>query len=164
MVSFFRRFLLMAVLWLVVTGADRGAWWFGAFAAAAAAALSLRLLPPRPGHLRAWPTLALFGMFARDSVLGGLDVARRAFDPRLPMHPGWLRLPLRMAPGPRRMLLGDILSLMPGSMGAGDQGPDLLVHCLDVGQPVRQQVERTERHLRAASGEADPSREDGHAA
>ncbi len=135
-----RRFLVLAALWAVMAGPDPAGLGVGVLAAAAAAALSLRLMPPGPGRLQPAAGLRLLASFARGSLMGGIDVARRAFHPRMPIHPGWTRHPLRLAPGPRRAWLGDYLSLMPGSLAAGDDGRDLLVHCLDARQDVGREL------------------------
>lgn len=150
--AFVKRFLLLLVLWLVLSGGHPGAWVPGLIAAAGAAALSLRLLPPSGVSLRLLPLPGLVKQFLRDSLAGGVDVARRAFDPRLPVRPGWIRCRVQLAGG-RRMLLGDIVSLMPGTMCAGAHEGALLVHCLDTGQPVQAQITGFERRLMTVLGE-----------
>lgn len=156
-----KRFVLMAGLWLVLTANDAAAWLPGALAAFAAALLATRLMPPAPETVRMGPALGLLAHFVRGSLVGGIDVARRAFDPRLPVHPGWVRYPLRLARGPRRKLLGDILSLMPGSLAAGEQGHDLLVHCLDTRQPVPRDIAVLEDRLEAVLGSEQPGASGG---
>jgi multicomponent Na+:H+ antiporter subunit E len=147
-----KRFAFFAGLWLVLTANDPDAWLLGAATAAASTALSLRLLPPglRRVHLLAIPRLVLG--FLMGSLQGGIDVARRAIDPRLPLDPGWIRYPHRLPPGAPRAALGGALSLMPGTLAAGGDGPDLLVHCLDRGQPVSESVAVEERRLGAVIG------------
>jgi multicomponent Na+:H+ antiporter subunit E len=146
------RFLLMAALWLVLTAGDPGGWLAGALASAAATVLSLRLVPQGRGTLRPWAALRLLLEFARGSLVGGVDVARRALHPRLPLHPGWVRHPLRVRPGLQRLWLGDLVSLMPGSLGAGDDGSRLLVHCLDTLQDADAALARQESQLCEAFG------------
>lgn len=153
-----KRFIIMAGLWLVLTSGDAGGWLVGAAACTAAALLSARLLPPGRNALSIGGFLSLLPDFARGSVAGGFDVARRALDPRLPVRPGWIRHPLHLPPGASRMVLGDILSLMPGTLAAGEARSDLLVHCLDTRQPVARDIELRERILQRAlrqTGEND---------
>jgi multicomponent Na+:H+ antiporter subunit E len=145
-----KRFILMAGLWLVLTSGDAGGWFVGAPACVAAALISARLLPPARTGLSIGGLLSLLLDFARGSVAGGFDVARRALDPRLPVRPGWIRHPLHLPPGAPRMVLGDILSLMPGTLAAGEASRELLVHCLDSGQPVARDIELRERLLQRA--------------
>lgn len=159
-----QRFIPMAGIWLVLSANAPSAWAIGLLASVVAVAVSRRLWPAarwRPG-VRACLRLAFH--FARGSVAGGLDVARRAFDPRLPVRPGWIACSVDLPPGASRKVMGDILSLMPGSMAAGESRGELLVHCLDTGQPVREGVSRLGCTLRDALGRAParaPERTDG---
>lgn len=125
------RFVLLFGIWLVITGFAASAWPVGALAAAAGAVLSRSLLPPRP----AWPApgalLRLLAGFVWGSIRGGFDVAARAFHPRTPLRPAWLEYRLRLPEGPARVSLGNLLSLMPGTLGAGCKRDLLYVHCLD---------------------------------
>lgn len=152
--AIFWRGVLFAGLWLALSAGEPGSWLFGVPTVGMAVALSLRLLPPSVHTVRPGQALRVLLDFARGSWAGGLDVARRALDPRLPLHPGWMRHPLVLDPGPSRTLLGDLLSLMPGTLGAGEDRDRLLVHCLDTQRPVAQDVARHERGLRAALGQA----------
>ena len=149
-----RRGVLFAGLWLALAGSEPGSWLAGVPAVGAAMALSLRLLPPSTHALRLAPMLRLLWDFARGSWAGGLDVARRAFDPRLPLQPGWVRHRLALSPGPSRALLGNLLSLVPGTLAAGEAGEQLLVHCLDTQRPIGQEVAWHERCLQDALGQA----------
>lgn len=156
MTTILARFVLFAAFWLVLTGGAPGAWIAGALACLAAAVLSARLLPGRLRRIRLRPALGLAGYFARESLRGGIDVAWRALHPRLPVQPGWVRQPLHVAPGAQRLLLADLLSLMPGTLAAGDdRAGDLLLHCLDTRQPPGPLAEALERRLRAALGEGN---------
>ncbi len=125
------------VLWLALAGAGPADLLPGAAAAFAAAWVSLRLRPPGDWQFR---PLALAGFalrFLRQSVTAGVDVAWRAFDPRLPLRPGFVICPLRLPPGPTRNLFCTITSLLPGTVPAGSAaGGGLIVHCLDTAQPV----------------------------
>jgi multicomponent Na+:H+ antiporter subunit E len=92
--------------------------------------------------------------FLGQSVVAGTDVAWRALDPRLPLRPGFVRCPIRIAPGPARSAFRAFSSLLPGTLPAGpDHGGTLLMHCLDVGQPVpAQMAEAQARFLRVLGG------------
>ena len=58
--------------------------------------------------------------FLYQSIVAGVDVAWRAFDPRLPLRPGFVRYPVRFPPGTTRNVFAMITSLMPGAVPAGD--------------------------------------------
>jgi multicomponent Na+:H+ antiporter subunit E len=124
----------------------------GLLAAAVATGVSLRLLPPAPGrlHLAALARLALH--FFWQSIVAGFDVARRAFDPRLPLKPGDLAFPTRLPPGTERAAFGAITSLMPGTLPVEtDANGKLVYHCLDLDQPVAASLARDEALLRRVS-------------
>jgi multicomponent Na+:H+ antiporter subunit E len=91
------------------------------------------------------PALAL--RFLAQSVAAGWDVARRAFDPRLPLRPGFVVYPVGLPPGPARNVFTTITSLVPGTVPAGDDAGGLLYHCLDVEQPVMAQLAAEEAVL-----------------
>jgi len=74
------------------------------------------------------------------SVIAGVDVARRAFAPRLPLRPGFVVYPTRYPRGPARNAFASLTSLLPGTVPARDDEQGLLYHCLDVGQPVTEQL------------------------
>ncbi|HYN78694.1 MAG TPA: Na+/H+ antiporter subunit E [Lamprocystis sp. (in: g-proteobacteria)] len=120
----------------------------GLVAAALATWASLRLSPPTPGRLR-FRALARFALhFVWQSIVAGVDVARRAFDPRLPLKPGYLAYPVRLPPGPKRDAFGAVTSLMPGTLPVGtDTNGALVYHCLDMDQPVAANLSRDEALL-----------------
>jgi multicomponent Na+:H+ antiporter subunit E len=81
------------VLWMVVAGGDLADLAVGTVAALAATWASLRLLPPGLSRVRPAALARLALRFLRQSVVAGVDVARRALDPRLPLHPGFVVYP-----------------------------------------------------------------------
>lgn len=129
LVAILHRALLLGAAWLVLTGAEPKGLALGAAAVPAAVGTSLRLLPARR-PLRPWRVARHAPGFVAGSFRGGLDVARRALSPRMPLAPGWLEVPL---PGPAgvRAAVGGELSLMPGTLAAGSRGERLLVHLID---------------------------------
>lgn len=109
----------------------------GLIAAATATWTSLRLLPKVKVQLQLL-SLATFTLhFLRQSVSSGVEVAWRAFNPRLPLDPGFVVYPCRLRSAGSRSAFCALSSLLPGTLptGANEEGA-LIVHCLDVGQPV----------------------------
>jgi multicomponent Na+:H+ antiporter subunit E len=109
----------------------------GLIAAAAATWTSLRLLPKVKVQLRRL-SLATFTLhFLRQSASSGVEVAWRAFDPRLPINPGFVVYPCRLRSAGSRSAFCALSSLLPGTLptGSNEEGA-LVVHCLDVDQPV----------------------------
>jgi multicomponent Na+:H+ antiporter subunit E len=147
-----KRFALLLGVWVVLTLNAPSAYPVGVLAAAVATAISLRLLPPAGRQVRLGAVLRLAPGFVWRSLLGGLDVAWRAFHPRLPLNPRWIAYPTRLPPGAARVSLGNELSLMPGTLAAGGRDDALLIHCLDGAQPVERSIAEEEARVAEAVG------------
>jgi multicomponent Na+:H+ antiporter subunit E len=125
----------------------------GLLASAVATGVSLRLLPPAAERLRVVALARLAGHFVWQSVVAGFDVARRAFDPRLPLKPGYVAFPTRFPPGTARSAFGAITSLVPGTLSVGtDLAGNLVYHCLDLDKPLAASLARDEAVLRRVRG------------
>lgn len=139
------------LLWQVLMqSAKPGDLAMGLLATAIATWISLSLFKPESGRFRYGKLLALFPHFVWVSVLAGLDAARRAFDPRLPLQPGFVSCPLDFPPGLARNTFATFTSLMPGTVPIGETDDDLIYHCLDTSQPVLEQLWNEERLLAKA--------------
>jgi multicomponent Na+:H+ antiporter subunit E len=140
--------------WLLLIGAAPDDLAVGAPTALAAAWASDRLLPPGARRVRPGALAALALRLAGESLVAGADVARRALSPRLPLRPGFVSHPLRLAPGPARDAFCALTSLLPGTVPAGsDARGALQVHCLDVAQPVAARLADDEARFARALGE-----------
>jgi multicomponent Na+:H+ antiporter subunit E len=144
----------LLAFWVVLIGGGPGDLVAGLLTAGAATWVSIRLLPA--GNVRLYPVaLGVLALrFGWQSVVAGWDVARRAFDPRLPMRPGFASYPVRLPPGPARNIFTMITSLLPGTVPAGDDGDAVLYHCLDTEQPVLSQLAAEETVLTPVLGGA----------
>lgn len=135
------RTLAFFVFWLILSGGRLTDLPMGVLAAIAAAWVSLRLLPV--GSFGFHPVaLAQFALrFLYQSVGAGIDVAGRAFHPRLPLRPGFVIYRPHLPPGPMRDGFCTMTSLVPGTLPCGpDEEGNLVIHCLDVAQPVTDQM------------------------
>ena len=111
------RALLYFGLWIVIDQSAKPAnLVFGVLATIAATWTSLKLLPPHTGRVRLFALLALLPRFLWQSLVAGVDVARRAFSPRMPLHPGFIDYPVGLPRGSARNAFELIASLMPGSV------------------------------------------------
>ena len=151
------RALCFLVFWLILAGIRPIDVLVGALTAMVAAWVSLRLLPA--GELSVHPVALarLVLRFLRQSIVAGVDVAWRALDPRLPLRPGFVACRSRLAPGTAQSAFCTMTSLLPGTLpcGNGEDGT-LLVHCLDVTQPVATQLAAEEAlFVRAVGGTSD---------
>ena len=143
------------VLWMVMAGGQAADIAPGIAAAVLATWISLVLLPPDPAlaNIRPLAVLRLAVRFIWTSVVAGLDIARRAFSPSLPLKPGYHHYPVGLPPGTSRNLFTSMTSLMPGTLPAGtDDSGRLIYHCLDVEQPVLQELGQEEAKLVAVLG------------
>ncbi len=156
-----RRYLARAAVWraagflgfwLALAGADSSDLFAAAASVVAATWISLHLLPPSGSRrsLVAMGQLAL--RFLYQSVVAGVDVARRALDPRLPLRPGFVGYPVRFPPGTARNTFTTLTSLLPGTVPAGEEDGKLVYHCLDIGQPVVAQLAVEEAALSEVLG------------
>lgn len=135
------RAVCFCAFWLMLAGFNPGDLPAAAVAVAGATFVSLRLLPPGRWRVSPLGVARLALRFPGQSVIAGVDVARRAFDPRLPLHPGFVTSVPRLPPGGVRDEFCALASLMPGTLPADtNEDGTLLVHCLDIGQPAAAQL------------------------
>jgi multicomponent Na+:H+ antiporter subunit E len=143
------------VVWMIMAGGQLADVAPGIVVAILATWVSLVLLPPDPGFSKVRP-LALLRLalrFVWGSTVAGLDIARRAFSPSLPLKLGYLDYPVGLPPGTSRNLFTSVTSLMPGTLPAGtDESGRLIYHCLDVEQPVLEELAQEEAQFVAALG------------
>ena len=120
--------VLLVVLWLALTGLND--WLFGLVAVVLAMMASVWLAPMQftrfslPGLVRFLP------FFLHQSVAGGLDIARRALDPALPIDLYDAYYTLRLPPGQARTVFVGTVSLLPGTLSRDLQGDRLRVHSI----------------------------------
>jgi multicomponent Na+:H+ antiporter subunit E len=139
------------LLWmLLMQSLERADLAVGVLASVGATLASLRVLPPSSGGLRLGRLLALLPHFAWESALAGVDVARRALHPGMPLRPGFVTCPLGFPPGFARNTFATITSLLPGSVAAGEVEGEIVYHCLDTTSPVVEQIWQEERLLARA--------------
>jgi multicomponent Na+:H+ antiporter subunit E len=139
------------VLWLLLLPSlEFGDLATGVITVAAASWVSLRLRPPETGALRLGVVLRLAPHFLYESVRAGADVAARAFAPRMRLCPGYVECPLGFPPGLARNRFSSFTSLLPGTVPCGDHDGALVYHCLDVTEPVVEQLWAEEKRLALA--------------
>ncbi|MDZ7826958.1 MAG: Na+/H+ antiporter subunit E [Gammaproteobacteria bacterium] len=139
---------ILAVIWLALTGLE--AWLLGLVTVTVAGFTGAVLVPGRPYPWRPARLVRFTAFFLYWSIRGGLDVARRALAPGLPISPRWLRYRIALPPGQPRTLLVSILSLLPGTLSADLEEADLLVvHALtgEDSASVRRNVHRLESEV-----------------
>ncbi len=141
------RGALFLVFWSALIGLSVSSLIVGIVAAAGATRASLYLLPPGPQRVRLLPLVALLPRFLWQSLLAGWEVARHAFAPRLTLRPGFVAYQSAHPPGRLRNTFATIASLLPGTLPCGENEREILFHCLDVDQPILEQLADEERAL-----------------
>ena len=140
------RALLYFGLWLVIDQSTKPAnLVVGVLATVAATWASLRLLPPATGRVRIGVLVLLLPRFLWQSIVAGVDVARRAFAPTLRLQPGFVDYPVGLPRGSARNAFEAISSLLPGSVPTAETEALIEYHALDTSQPVVQQLAAEEQ-------------------
>lgn len=149
----FARAALLFGLWVVIAGTDPAGLVVGALTALAGAWVSRRLLPGGGLRVRPFALLSLVLRFFVQSILAGLDVARRAFDPALPIRPGIITWRCTLPPGPARDGFLALSSLMPGTLPARcDDDGTVQLHCLERRGPAAAAMAAEEARFAHAFG------------
>jgi multicomponent Na+:H+ antiporter subunit E len=123
------RALLFSLLWWALTDGTAGSWWIGAPTVAGAVIISVTLVPPLGLVWR--EVMGFVPFFLWHSLKGGVDVAWRAFLPRMPITTELIEYPLGLPSGLPRVILVNTVSLLPGTLSAKLGGQVLKVHALD---------------------------------
>ncbi|GAB6061066.1 Na+/H+ antiporter subunit E [Desulfonatronum parangueonense] len=126
-----QRIVMFALLWWVLTQGGSPLSGLGIIAVAAASILSLWMIPPGAWKLRIRGLLRFMPYFLHQSLLGGLDVARRALRPRMDLSPVVITHDMKFKSEPARVFFIWVVSLLPGTAGVDLQGDTVSVHVLD---------------------------------
>lgn len=149
------RAVLFALLWWMLTGGATGAWAVGTPVVLLAALASVLLLPPVAWSLGGIARFVPF--FLWRSLCGGVDVARRALHPRLPISPGLFCYPWRLPPGLPRVFMANTVSLLPGTLSAELGANGLQVHVLNGRKDLSSELEKVEQSVAAVFGISLPA-------
>ncbi len=85
-----------------------------------------RHTPPRP-RAALW---SYWGWLALKMVQSNIRVARRIWDPRLPIDPSWRRLPMNLDTPMKRTLYANSITLTPGTLTTDIDETWIEVHAL----------------------------------
>jgi len=124
------RGALLALGWWAVAEGDSAGVGFGALVVVAATAVSLALSAPLRARVLPFGVIRLAALFLFGSLRGGIDVARRAFAPRMDLAPTVMRYRTSLPSESSRHIFTTMLSLMPGTQSIAADGSDLFVHVL----------------------------------
>lgn len=141
------RGALLGLLWLALTGADLRYAPLAVAVVGSATAVSLALAPPAQRRLRLLGAIRFVPFFVRQSLLGGIDVARRALAPGQPIEPEFITYQLRLPGGAPQTTFIAVVSLLPGTLSTELADDALIVHVLDRRVDAAATLARLERRV-----------------
>lgn len=144
----------LALLWLLLTDGNPGAWVVGVPAVLLAAWVVRPVGADQRGRLSLIGLLRFLPFFVWESMRGGIDVARRVVGPRLRVMPGLVSYAVRLRGPQARLLFVNSASLLPGTLVADIQDDRLQVHALDRNGDFFGELHRLETAVGRVYGEA----------
>ncbi|VAW72414.1 hypothetical protein MNBD_GAMMA14-1101 [hydrothermal vent metagenome] len=144
------RAVLFVLLWWILTDGAMGSWLVGVPVILFSTWVSMMLLPPFSWSLTGIARFVPF--FLWRSLRGGVDVARRALHPQLPISPGLFDYRFRLPPGPPRVFMANTVSLLPGTLSVGLDEEHLCVHVLDETGTFAEELKVLEMHVAGVFG------------
>lgn len=144
------RLAIFTLLWLPLAGTRVESPVIGALAILAASVSSLLLWPQSGLYLR-WRNLPpLVCHFFVHSLLGGIDVARRAFSRSMPLEPAFLHYQTSIRSEAGRVLFIWVIGMMPGTASVDLQHTDrITVHVIDIREYNESNLRRIEQKIAA---------------
>ena len=136
---------ILAGLWWIIVQGRADAWLIGLPAVALASWASIRLGGNQLPGLSPGGMVAFITLFLRESVRGGIDVARRTLGPALRIEPGFHRYRLHISHPAARVLLINCTGLLPGTLAADLDGDHVELHLLDTGVNPDLQLQQLEQ-------------------
>jgi len=124
---------MLAGLWWIIVQGRVDAWLVGLPAVALATLASIRLGSHSLPRLSLGGLMVFTTLFLRESVRGGIDVARRTLGPGLHIEPGFHSYHLHISHPAARVLLINCIGLLPGTLAADLDGDHAELHLLDTG-------------------------------
>jgi multicomponent Na+:H+ antiporter subunit E len=144
------RSLGFVLVWSILTGGGIASWGIGIPAVMASTYASLHLPHRDSFSLDFWNLLYFIPFFLRQSLRGGVDVARRVLHPQLPLNPGLVEFSTYLPQDTlARTLLVNTISLLPGTLVADVHPQHLTIHVLDLNAPITREIQALEARIAA---------------
>ena len=121
------RAMLFVLIWWILTDGVMASWLVGVPVVLLSTIASMVLLPPF-----SWSIIGIIRIvpfFLWHSLCAGVDVARRALHPGLPISPAMYHYRWRLPKG--QIFMANMVSLLPGTLSAELDNEYLCVHVLD---------------------------------
>jgi multicomponent Na+:H+ antiporter subunit E len=144
------------LIWWVLTEGAAGSWVVGVPAILSALYIDFHVFRSSGTRWSRGATIAFVLFFLKSSVTSGLDVVRRIYHPRLPLMPSMIEYPLQLKSSAARNLFVCTVSLLPGTLSTAFKGHNLVVHVLDIGRPVEEELKSIEYRIAAIFAPKEP--------
>lgn len=132
-----------AALWAILSSSE--GWPVGVPVVLLATAVNAFVLPVSRWSLTG---LARFlPYFVGNSLRAAVDVAARAMNPRLPIDPVIVCHPMQLESAEARVVMANVVTLLPGTVSADLQGKVLRVHVLNASGPFEDTLDTLERRV-----------------
>lgn len=140
------RFPLLVIIWGALSEGE--GWIPGLIASAVLAPASLWLVSPMPNRTQTlWGLFRLIPLFAKESLLGGWDVATRALSVQRTVRPRMELVRLETPGEAVATALAFAVTLMPGTLVVEVDRRRLLVHSIDYERDACASIANLERRL-----------------
>ena len=140
------RIFLFSLGWWVLAEGDLKEPWLISVGVGAAVVFSMFLFPPVFHGWRIRKVLAFIPWFIWNSILGGIDVARRSLSKDMRLEPKVVKIQLHHGEIPS-LLLAWVVSLLPGTACVQWRGSGMSIHILDEKSDPLPKVQELERKL-----------------
>jgi multicomponent Na+:H+ antiporter subunit E len=133
--GFITRLLVFSALWLLLAGGAMNSLIVGVVFIVAASLLSLYLLPPQRHAMRSFKgstkVLSFVCYFSVQSLRAGWDIAKLALMPGSKTAPGFVKYRSELMNDSQIFTFMQVLNLLPGTVCAGREGSEIIIHVLD---------------------------------
>ena len=141
------RGLLLGGLWWLLVGNELDSWVIGVPSVVAAVWASAALRGMEPSRLSLVGLAQFIPFFLWHSLRGGVDVARRLFQRRMPLQPSLIHYQTQHLQGRARLFFVNIVSLLPGTLSTQFDTQGMTVHVLDDTLPVADELAALEAQV-----------------
>jgi len=140
--------LLLAFVWMLLSGDASFAGFFSGYVIGVAFLYALRRFFGQPFYFRKlWAIAKLIALFLKELVLSNVTVIRQIVRPRLAVRPGIFAFPTELKSDWEITLLSCLITLTPGTLTL-EVSPDqrtLYIHAMDIedAEELRRQIKGT---------------------
>ena len=150
--SFLIRLVLFSLVWGLLTGWQQSSLGVGIVFIFTASLLSL-YLAPQQRKTKQWlksplSLLSFLLYFAVQSLRGGWNIAKLALTPKPKLSPGFVKYHTDLANESQVFTFMQVLSLLPGTVSAKQNGRELTIHVLDLNSFNHSEIDDCQMRIR----------------